>query len=134
MIQKSKRSDIKYFFEHRFSDQNYSKVCKCRRCESSPSFFFLLIFHIAIVQWPNCWNMKDELNFSYNSEGVAYLLQCVAINFIHTVWELLFLTKDLEFLFSVSCGKKITPISLNAIINETFHFGVRKISQKLIFT
>ena len=31
--------------------------------------------------------MKDELNFSYNGGGDAYLLQSVAIHFNHTVAE-----------------------------------------------
>ena len=43
----------------------------------SPSFFnyFLLIFQICTVQWLNCRNLKDELNFYHNGGGVVYVLQ-----------------------------------------------------------
>ena len=63
--------------DHTFSDQNYSKVCKFCLYTTSHSFLndFLLIFHISIVQWLNCRNLKYELNRSYNGEEVVYVLK-----------------------------------------------------------
>ena len=62
-------------------------MCKFCRCEFRPSFLtsFLLIFQICIVQWINCTNTKDELNYSYNGEGDTYLLQSVAIHLNQTL-------------------------------------------------
>ena len=46
--------------------------------------------------------MKYEINFSYNGGGVAYLLQSVAIHFIHTVGGLtpeFYIRKSILILF-----------------------------------
>ena len=68
--QKSKRSNIKYFFTIDFlTETTVGLLLVLHFCS------FLLIFHIYTVQWLNCTNMKDELNCSYNVGGVVYLLQ-----------------------------------------------------------
>ena len=73
-------------------------MCKCCRCETSPSFFNSLFinFNICSFQWLNFKNLKDDINGSYNGVGVAYLLQSVAIHFNLTVSK-----KDRFFAFCV---------------------------------
>ena len=64
--------------DHIFSDWNNSKLCKFRSNATLVirfSIIFLLIFHISIVQWLNCRNLKYELNRSYNGEEVVYVLK-----------------------------------------------------------
>ena len=52
-------------------------MCKFRTYTTSPLFFlyFLLIFQKGTVQWLNCTYLKYELNRSYNSGGVVYVLK-----------------------------------------------------------
>ena len=76
-IQKIERVRYYELFDHTFSDQNYSKVCKFCTYTTSHSFFdyFLLIFQISTFQWLNFTNLKYELNRSYIGGGVVYVLK-----------------------------------------------------------
>ena len=72
-----KRSDIKYFLTIYFLTETTKNCANFVGSLLVLQFlnYFFLIFKICTFQWLNCTNMKDELNRSYNGEGVVYLLQ-----------------------------------------------------------
>ena len=92
-----KRSDIKYFLTLNFLTVTTQKRANFVRVNIVLHFIiFFIIFQICTVQWLNCPDTKNELNWCNNGGGYLYLLQSVAIHFNHTL-----LNKKIMFMMAL---------------------------------